>query len=301
MKKQATMIVFWLLIVSAVIAMLWGAVHIQRLDKSELAVYTQSEYDAMQEKYEKAQADYGETSRQLVGYMTKYESIVTQLLGARRDIERLRGREETLSADLETALSENAALKQQQETLSAQLTAASQRADDAESALRKMNTTHAEDGLRIRQLEKQLEVLRVFESAALPVGLHIPDDCSAAEVGGWVYISRRDHKAQAVLRRFLTEDGTDRPAIVAYLLSLTPEEDGELTPAVSEFTFEGGVGSRFAMQYTDEDGTEMYGEFCVLEIGEEFFCMEIQAEFPLRESASHMTDALLEGLYATAQ
>ena len=42
MKKQATLIVFWMLIALAAMAMLWGAVHIQRLDKSELAVYTQA-------------------------------------------------------------------------------------------------------------------------------------------------------------------------------------------------------------------------------------------------------------------
>lgn len=221
-------------------------------------------------------------------------------------------------------------------SLTEQLETARSRAAQAESTVRQMTTDAAEKEMAIGQLTTDLEetqtllaqtqtlltqtqtqltdvtgqyeeaaealaCLRSFESAALPLGFAVPDDCGAAEVGGWIYISRRDNAAQAVIRRYEAEKGMDRDDIVEYMLSLSPEEEGELAPAVSETEFEGGEYSRFALQYTDSDGTEMYGEFCVLEIEGEYFCLEAQSLFENREAASALTDGLLESLYGRTE
>ncbi len=163
------------------------------------------------------------------------------------------------------------------------------RKDEAEKA-------QAELANRAEALQAQLDAFRRVESASMPLGFTLPEDCGAAEVGGWLYVSRKDGTAQAVIRPFEGEDMT-RDSLMEYLQSLLPQAP-EASTVVRRFSFPGGELSRFAGSYTDEDGVEMYGVFCVAEIGEKFYCLETQAALENRAAASDLANQLTATLRA---
>ena len=328
MKKNSVIALCALLAVAATLTAIWGIARIRRQDGAEKPVYTESEYAQLQAEYEKA-------SDQLANYTARYESAARLLATARQELnsrqdalDQLTGELASANASAESAQKEaadskaameaaqkdaaesksamEAAQKETADSIAAMEAAQKEAADakanmeaaqkDAAESKSAMEAAQKEAADAIADAQAAIEAWRRFESVSMPLGFILPEDSGAAEVGGWVYISVKDGTAQAALRELESEEDVTRADIVEYLMSLTPQDDA-VSPAVEEAEGDGFAYSRFAREYVDEDGQKLYGEFCVLEIGDRFFCLETQARRRSRDSAARLMDDLLAGMY----